>query len=79
MQVEVRLYATLREFAPADANAGVFLVTLPENATLGFLLTAIGIEAKKVHMRIVNGIMSSDEQILKENDRIGLFPPVGGG
>ena len=79
MQVEVRLYATLREFAPADANAGVFLLTLPENATLVFLLTAIGIEAKKVHMRIVNGIMSSDEQILKENDRIGLFPPVGGG
>lgn len=79
MQVEVRLYATLREFAPADANAGVFLVTLPENATLGFLLTAIGIEAKKVHMRIVNGIMSSDDQVLKENDRIGLFPPIGGG
>ena len=79
MQVEVRLYATLREFAPADANAGVFLLTLPDNATLGFLLTAIGIEAKKVHMRIVNGIMSSDDQVLKENDRIGLFPPIGGG
>ena len=79
MQVEVRLYATLREFAPADANAGVFLLTLPDNATLGFLLTAIGIEAKKVHMRIVNGIMSTDERVLKENDRVGLFPPVGGG
>ena len=79
MQVEVRLYATLRELAPDDAKAGVFLLTLPENATLGFLLTAIGIEAKKVHMRIVNGIMSSDDQVLKENDRIGLFPPIGGG
>ena len=30
MQVEVRLYATLRELAPTDANAGVFLLTLPE-------------------------------------------------
>ena len=79
MQVEVRLYATLREFAPEDANESVFLLTLPENATLGFLLTAIGIEAKKVHMRIVNGIMSTDERVLKENDRVGLFPPVGGG
>ena len=79
MQVEVRLYATLREFSPKGANAGVFLLTLPENSTVGFLLTAIGIEAKKVHMRIVNGVMSSDEQVLKENDRVGLFPPVGGG
>ena len=79
MQVEVRLFATLREFSPSGAIAGVFSMTLPESATLGSLLAAIGIGAEKVHMRIVNGIGASDEYVLKENDRIGLFPPVGGG
>ena len=79
MQIEVRLYATLREQAPQGANAGVFPLELPTGSTVEALLQQIGISAKKVHMRMVNGVGVTDEHILKENDRVGLFPPVGGG
>lgn len=79
MQIEVRLYATLREQAPSGADAGVFPMTLPDNASVGMLLAVIGIPATKVHMRMVNGVGVTVEHILKDNDRVGLFPPVGGG
>jgi sulfur-carrier protein len=79
MLLEVRLFATLREYAPQEAVAGVFSVTLPDGGTVGTLLDAIGISAKKVHMRMVNGAGVEDGYALKDKDRVGLFPPVGGG
>ena len=79
MQIEVRLYATLREYAPQGAIAGVFLANLPDGGTLGKLLQTIGIASEKVHMRMVNGVGVEDGYILKNQDRVGLFPPVGGG
>ena len=79
MQIEVRLYATLREHAPAGAVTGVFSVMLPDSSTLAALLTQIGIAPERVHLRMVNGVGATDAQILQENDRVGLFPPVGGG
>ena len=79
MRIEVRLFATLREYAPKEANAGVFSTTLPDGGTVGTLLEAIGIDSEQVHLRMVNGAGVEDDHLLRENDRVGLFPPVGGG
>ena len=79
MWIEVRLYATLRAYSPAGHPTGVFPLTLPDAGTVGSLLDVIGIGAEKVHLMMVNGVGVTDEHILKENDRVGLFPPVGGG
>ena len=79
MQLEVRLFATLRAFAPTDAVAGVFSADCPEGATVDDLAERLGIEAAKVHMRMVNGVGVAGTHVLKERDRVGLFPPVGGG
>ena len=79
MELEVRLYATLREQAPPGAPTGVFSRTLPDGGTVGELLNELGIGSEKVHMRMVNGVGVTDEHILQDKDRVGLFPPVGGG
>ena len=79
VQLEVRLFATLRAFAPADAVAGVFSANCPEGTTVDSLAERLGIEAAKVHMRMVNGVGVDGTHVLKERDRVGLFPPVGGG
>lgn len=79
MQAEVHLYATLRQYSPTGAPTGVFLLTLPEGSTVEDLLARIGISAEKVHMRMVNGVGVPDDYSLKDDDRVGLFPPVGGG
>ena len=79
MQLEVRLFATLRAFAPADAVAGVFSANCPEGTTVDSLAERLGIEGTKVHMRMVNGVGVDGTHVLKERDRVGLCPPVGGG
>lgn len=79
MHLDIHLYATLREYAPVDAVGGAFSFQMPDEATVGTLLQALGIPSGKVHMRIVNGVGVAEEYRIRENDRIGLFPPVGGG
>lgn len=79
MLVEVRLYATLREHSPPGAVNGVFSVTVAAGASLADLLTILGIAANKVHLRMVNGVGVTEQHLLQDADRIGLFPPIGGG
>ena len=79
MQLEIRLYATLRQYAPPGSIAGVFSLELPEGKTVDALAETIGICPDKVHMRMVNGIGVAGSHHLKDHDRVGLFPPVGGG
>lgn len=79
MVVEVRLYATLREHSPPGSPNGIFSATLPEGSDLAALLAVLAIDPAKVHLRMVNGVSAELETVLNENDRVGLFPPIGGG
>lgn len=78
MKIEVRLYATLRAFIPEALN-GILLVNMSEDSTVEDLLSQIKIDKSEIHMLMINGASSSFAQILREGDRVGLFPPVGGG
>lgn len=78
MMLEVRLYATLRRYA-IDRTDGVVTIDLPEGATIGELLDGLGIPADEVKLAMVNGIHAEVGRVLATSDRIGLFPPVGGG
>jgi len=76
--IEVRLYATLRRYAPASL-AGVFSVEVPMDCTVAELLNMISIDPTEVHIIMINGVNSKSTSALHEGDRLGLFPPVGGG
>ena len=78
MVVEVRLYATLRRYTPASPN-GVVSIDIAEGATVVDILKKISIDPAEIHLVMVNGIGCELEKILSSGDRVGLFPPVGGG
>jgi sulfur carrier protein ThiS len=78
MQIEVRLYATLRRHAPSAAG-GVLALDVPEGCTAADAIAAVRVNAGEVHMLMVNGVNSPPERVLAEGDRLGLFPAVGGG
>jgi molybdopterin converting factor small subunit len=78
MRLEVRLYATLRQAAP-DAPAGVLPVEMPDGAAVADVLAAVKIDPAKVHLIMVNGVAADLGRVLSDGDRLGLFPPVGGG
>jgi len=79
MQVEIRLYATLRRYAPQGADAGVFVTDLTDGASVQDLVHSLKIIPEEVHLIMVNGMNSTMERLLNSGDRIGLFPPIGGG
>ncbi len=80
MRVEIRLYATFAQYAPTHRAGDPFDVELEESASLTNLIHKLGIPEGEVHLAIVNGRITHDRlQSLQDNDRVALFPPVGGG
>lgn len=76
--IEVRLYATLRRYAPSSIR-GVFSVTVTMDSTVAELLNTIPVDLAEVHIIMINGVGSTLESILHDGDRLGIFPAVGGG
>ena len=80
MRVEVRLYATFAKYAPTQRAGDSFDVDLESEASLTSLISNLRIPEKEVHLVIVNGRPVHDRsKQLHANDRVALFPPVGGG
>jgi sulfur carrier protein ThiS len=78
MRVEVRLYATLRRYAPSSAG-WVLAIELPEGSTAADAIRKAGVDANEVHVLIINGVSARADQVLAAGDRLGLFPSIGGG
>jgi molybdopterin converting factor small subunit len=78
MVVEVRLFATLRRYTPSNPS-GVITVDVPEGISVLDLITNLKIDPAEVHLVMINGIGCGLGETVKSGDRIGLFPPVGGG
>jgi len=78
MVVEVRLFATLRRYTPSDPS-GVIKVDVPEGISVLDLATYLKIDPAEIHLVMVNGIGRGLGEVIKSGDRVGLFPPVGGG
>lgn len=56
MLIEVRLFATLRQYAPADAGPpGVFIKDIPGQITAAGLIELLGITGSEVHLLMING------------------------
>jgi len=75
MHVALKCFATLSRFTPADAEA--FAVTPGETA--GGLAERLGIPMADLKLVFVNGEHVELNAQLKDGDRVGLFPAVGGG
>jgi molybdopterin synthase sulfur carrier subunit len=50
-----------------------------ENTTISDLISALKIPDDLVKLVFVNGVRQERTYTLKPDDRVGLFPPVGGG
>lgn len=79
MRVSVRLYATLGRYRPGKASPAPFEVDLPQDATVECLLRAIGLPVEEARVVFVNGRARPGDWRLACGDRIGVFPPIGGG
>jgi len=74
MKITVKLFATLRDFGPEIQEMNV-----PENSTIEKVVNSLNLPAEIPLLKIVNGVHTDPQEMLKEGDVLALFPPVGGG
>ena len=74
MEIEVRLFAYFRE-----GRGKILKFPIDGNTTPKDILDELKIDVKEVSILLVNGIDGKLDYKFKDNDRLSLFPPVGGG
>jgi len=80
MKVLVKLYATLREYAPPHTEIGASFQARFDGKTLSELIQHLGFELERAKIVMINGIRVLDmDAILNEDDLVVIFPPIGGG
>ena len=72
--IAVKCFATLARYTPAGGHA-----KLAEPGSAGDLMRALGIPAADVAIIFVNDMHATEATVLRDGDRVGLFPPIGGG
>ena len=77
--VEVRLYATLRKYHPDLGIGEALVITLDDKAKLGNLLHELKVPKEEITVVLVNGKREEENYLLRDGDRIGIFPLIGGG
>ncbi len=79
MPVLVKLSTSLRRLVPEyDPLAGLEVEPRPGESAAE-LMARLGIPPDKVKVIMINGLAAGPDTILADGDRVGLFPPVGGG
>ncbi|GAU08007.1 thiamine biosynthesis protein ThiS [Desulfoplanes formicivorans] len=75
MRIEVQCFATLASHTPQGGSMDVV-----EGTTIEKLIEMLNIDKNEVRLVFVNGKNQADWSFrIHPGDRIGIFPPVGGG
>ena len=78
MKIELRLFASLSVCLP-EAEKADAIVNVKEGISIRELLEQFNVPLDSVKIIFVNGVHAERDEILKEDDRVGVFPPVAGG
>ncbi len=79
MEVEVKLFATLRDYLPKGSGKFSCKMEIDGKTRIRDLLERLKIPKEIPKIILVNGIHGKEDQILKEGDVVSIFPPVAGG
>jgi len=77
--VDVCLYASLRRHASNMEVGRPQSVTVAAGITAGELVGRLGVPLDVVQLVFVNGRSRPLDHVLADGDRVGIFPPIGGG
>jgi sulfur carrier protein ThiS len=79
MKIETNLFASLTRHKPEGIGTDSWMVECEEGTTVSTLLQEIGVPQEEVALIFINGVHGKMESVLNDMDRLGVFPPVGGG
>ena len=79
MALKVLLAATLRKYLPGYDAATGYEMEIQPGGNVRVVARSLGIPEQEVKLIMVNGIGASWDTALRGDERVALFPPVGGG
>ena len=77
MNVQVNLYANLRQYSPAKEAS--FTLKLASGSTVSHLIKTLNIPQSVKMVILINGRHAGADTPLSPGDKIILFPPMEGG
>lgn len=79
MAIDLMLSSALRRYVKDyDPLSGLQLEAEPGLTALE-LINSLGIPPGEVKIIMLNGVAAAQDSLIKDGDRVGLFPAVGGG
>jgi len=79
MKIEINLFATLVQYKPENTGRKAWMQICPDGITVNTLLENLKVPPKEVKVVFVNSVRAGYDTVLHDGDRVGVFPPVGGG
>lgn len=83
MKLTFKLYATLVELLPADANDHAVIIDVDDGASAFDVIDRFHVPRASAHLVLVNGIFLApedrDKPTLRDGDTVAIWPPVAGG
>jgi molybdopterin converting factor small subunit len=73
--VEIKLFATLNRFLPAAPER----YPISPGMTARELIRELKIPEAQAKLVFIDGVKTDPDTALKPGQRVGIFPPVGGG
>ncbi|PIE66168.1 MAG: molybdopterin synthase sulfur carrier subunit [Desulfobacterales bacterium] len=77
MKIDVQLLLTFEQAIGQGRNP--YTLELAPGSTVADLVSSLPIPQNAPKVVLVNGRLPRDEQVLKEGDRLTVFPPLEGG
>jgi molybdopterin converting factor small subunit len=79
MEIEVRLFATFRDYLPPGSGSFSFRKILGSERAVSKIAEEINLPPDIPKIFIVNGNVVTGEYVLHDGDVVSIFPPVAGG
>ena len=73
--IQLKLFAGLQKYMPPDSENH----PIEAGTTVGEVLAHLEIPKYQIKLIFIDGVKAKLTTILKGGERIGIFPPVGGG
>ena len=79
MKIELNLFASLAEYLPDKEKGNPNFLELTPGTSIEELINLLKIPPEVPRIIFLNGAHAGRETLLKEGDRVGMFPPLAGG
>lgn len=79
MKVNLNLFASLTSYLPPGSQGHSCAIEVDEGTSVQEVLEQLKIPADMPRLVFLNGIHAKGPEILKEGDRLTVFPPIAGG